>query len=447
MLARRPLTLLAAAVLATAAGAADDPDASPGPSGSAPLGSDLTTNPPATSPAPSASEPTTSPVPSGSDPQGSDPTTIATTTTATTATGPAVPDPTVEPVVAVAVVGEFSQPVDLAVRPGDPAVYVVEQAGTVVRSEGASASAVLDLGDLTDSAGEQGLLGLAFHPDEPLAYVNYTTSDSGATVVAEYSVGADGMFDPASARTVLTLDQPYRNHNGGGLAFGPDGYLYIGTGDGGSGGDPERRASNPTDPLGKLLRIDPRLDPATGAPYTVPADNPFADGTAGAPEVWAIGLRNPWRFGFDAPTGDLWVADVGQNAIEEVNRVGPADGRPAGYAADFGWSAFEGTERFNEDVPEPAAHALPVFTYTHSESGGCSVSGGLVYRGTAVPGLAGWYLYSDYCAGVLWALDVSSGRNIVLAEGLGQVTAVRAGPDGEGYVLSHNGQVVRLVPG
>jgi glucose/arabinose dehydrogenase len=366
--------------------------------------------------------------------------------TVTAGTGPAVPDPNVAPVVAVEPAGEFSQPVDLAGRPGDPALYVVEQAGTVVRAEAGRAAVVLDVSDLTDSTGEQGLLGLAFHPSEPLAYVNYTTADAGDTVVAEYAVGEDGTFDPASARTVLTLDQPYRNHNGGGLAFGPDGYLYIGTGDGGSGGDPERRASDATDLLGKLLRIDPRTDPATGDPYAVPDDNPFADGAAGAPEVWAIGLRNPWRFGFDAPTGDLWIADVGQNEIEEVNRVTPADGRTAGFAADFGWSAFEGTERFNEDVPEPAAHQVPVLTYTHADAGGCSVSGGLVYRGTAVPDLAGWYLYSDYCAGVLWALDVAGGRNIVLAEGLGQVTAVRAGPDGEAYVLDHSGEVRRVVP-
>jgi glucose/arabinose dehydrogenase len=359
---------------------------------------------------------------------------------------PAAPDPGVEPTVTVEALGEFSQPVDLAVRPGDPALYIVEQPGTVARSDGATATVVLDVGDLTDSNGEQGLLGLAFHPSEPLAYVNYTAADSGATVVAEYSVADDGTFDAASARTVLTLEQPYRNHNGGGLAFGPDGYLYIGTGDGGSGGDPERRASDANNPLGKLLRIDPHPDPATGAPYMVPPDNPFADGSAGAPEVWAIGLRNPWRFGFDPPTGDLWIADVGQNAIEEVNRVGPADDRPAGYGADFGWSAFEGTERFNEDVPEPAAHALPVLTYTHAESRGCSVSGGTVYRGTSIPELVGWYLYSDYCAGVLWALDVAGGRNIVLADDLGPVTAVRTGPDGEAYVLSHDGTVVRIIP-
>jgi glucose/arabinose dehydrogenase len=448
VLTARSLTVLTLAALAAAACAGDDADST------APMdGSGSVTTPSSGAPtdgttAPAQPNPSTTALPdTAGAPPDSEPSASATATPATTlppTTVPAVPNRSVTPVVTVEAFAEFSQPVDLAVRPGDAALYVVEQGGTVVRSEGGRAAPVLDLGDLTASRGEQGLLGLAFHPTEPLAYVNYTAYDSGATVVAEYSVGADGTFDPASARTVLSLEQPYGNHNGGGLAFGPDGYLYIGTGDGGSGGDPERRASDPDDPLGKLLRIDPRPDPATGDPYVVPADNPFADGAAGAAEVWAIGLRNPWRFSFDTPTGDLWIADVGQNAIEEINRVSPVEGRAAGYAADFGWSAFEGTERFNDDVPEPAAHVLPVITYTHAQSGGCAVSGGVVYRGSAIPDLAGWYLYSDYCTGALWALDLAGGRNIVLAEGLGRVTAVRAGPDGEAYALAHNGQVFKV---
>lgn len=427
-------TVFALALLAACA--PDDPDAPPAATGLVVVtgsdaerseGSDPTTMPPATGPtsvAPAGS------APMGSDPAGSDP-------AATVAT----PDPAVVPTVVTAQVATFEQPVDLAVRPGDPAAYVVEQAGRVIYLDLATGGTtpVLDVTDRTDADGERGLLGLAFHPTEPFAYVNYTAADDGRTVVAEYAVAADGTFAPASARTVLEIGQPYPNHNGGGLAFGPDGYLYIGTGDGGSGGDPERRASDRFDLLGKLLRIDPR----GGDPYAVPADNPFADGAEAAPEVWSLGLRNPWRFAFDPPTGDLWIADVGQNAFEEVNRV-PATGQPAGRGANFGWSAYEGTEVYNDDVEAPDA-VMPILTYGHGE--GCSVSGGVVYRGAAIADLGGWYLFSDYCAGTLWGLDANSGRTVELATDLGRVTAVRPGPDGEAYVLLHDGPLLRAVAG
>jgi len=362
---------------------------------------------------------------------------------ATTPAPPATADPDAEPAVGTEPVAALDTPVDLAVRPGDSSAYMVEQPGRVVAVDLATGATrqVLDISDLTEASGERGLLGLAFHPSEPFAYVNYTTAGAGDTVIAEYAVAGDGTFDAASARTVLAVDQPYSNHNGGDLEFGPDGYLYIALGDGGSGNDPERRADDTTDLLGKLLRIDPR----GGDPYAVPPDNPFASGGAGAPEVWAWGLRNPWKFAFDAPTGDLWIADVGQNAMEEVDRVSATDGRTAGYAANFGWSAFEGTRRVNDDVPDPGDLVAPVLTYGHDQ--GCSVSGGVVYRGAAVPDLAGWYVYSDYCSGTLWAFDPSTGRNIVLAEGLSAVTGVRTGPDGEAYVIERTGNVLRLVAG
>ncbi|HWL45492.1 MAG TPA: PQQ-dependent sugar dehydrogenase [Ilumatobacter sp.] len=368
--------------------------------------------------------------------------TTGSTTLASSTTLPVVtPEPDVEPTAATRQVAELEQPVDLAARPGDPAAYVVEQAGRVVSLDVATGDTtpVLDITDLTRSDGEQGLLGLVFHPTEPYAYVNYTEAADGDTVVAEYAVAADGTFDPASARTVITIEQPQDNHNGGGLAFGPDGYLYIGTGDGGGSGDPDRRAGDPFDLLGKLLRVDPR-----GAePYAVPADNPFADGAAAAPEVWSLGLRNPWRFSFDPPTGDLWIADVGQNELEEVNRVTPADG-PAGRGAHFGWSAFEGTERYNDDV-EVADAVMPVLTYSHEQ--GCSVSGGAVYRGPAIPDLTGWYVYSDFCTGTLWAFDAATERVVVLADEVGRVTAVRNGPADEVFVLDHTGAVLQIVPG
>ena len=240
-----------------------------------------------------------------------------------------------------------------------------------------SSDVVLDISDLTDANGEQGLLGLAFHPTADLAYVDYT-SNSGNTVVAEFAVDPiTGVFDASSRREVLTVAQPYSNHNGGQLAFGPDQLLYIGLGDGGSGGDPGRRALDLGSRLGKILRIDPVA--GGGEPFTVPADNPFV-ATAGAdPTIWAYGLRNPWRFSFDGPTGDLWIADVGQNDWEEINRAVAAENRlDAGRGANFGWSAIEGFEPFNADQPSDGA-LDPLFVYDHRD-GRCSVSGGAVAR-------------------------------------------------------------------
>jgi glucose/arabinose dehydrogenase len=356
-----------------------------------------------------------------------------------------------DPVVTLAPVAEVDQPVGLAVRAGDAALYVLGQDGTVFRitPDPGGASQVDEVADLTDRTsanGERGLLGIAFSTDGTLAWLDYT-DNNGDTVVAEYPVAADGTFDVDAERVLLHIDQPYPNHNGGDLQLGPDGMLYVAMGDGGSGGDPERRASDPTKLLGKLLRIDPT--PSGDAPYTIPVDNPFATGSmgdiAGAPEVWSWGLRNPWKIAFDPVTSDLWIADVGQSEIEEIDAVGTTAEHPAGWGSNFGWSAFEGNDRFNADVPDPGNLVFPVWTYTHAE--GCSISGGAVYRGTVIPGLAPAYVYGDYCFGTVWAFDLASGRNVVLVEGLAAVSAVRTGPDGELYVLERSGAVSRLVPG
>jgi glucose/arabinose dehydrogenase len=378
-------------------------------------------------------------------------------TTPVASGGVATPPPTAaapvfgEPVVAVAEVAQVDQPVGLAVRAGDPALYVIGQDGTVFRitldpGGDSQVGEVADLTDRTSANGERGLLGIAFSSDGTLAWLNYT-DDSGDTVVAEYPVAADGTFDVDAERVLLQIDQPYPNHNGGDLALGPDGMLYVAMGDGGSGGDPERRASDPTNLLGKLLRIDPA--PSGDAAYSIPADNPFANGSmgdvAGAPEVWAWGLRNPWRIAFDPLTAELWIADVGQNRVEEIDAVGPTADHPAGWGTNFGWSAYEGNDRFNDDLADPGNLTFPVWTFTHAE--GCSISGGAVYRGTAIAGLAPAYVYSDYCAGVVWAFDLASGRNVVLVDGLDAVAAVRTGPDGELYVLERSGGVNKLIPG
>ncbi len=376
-------------------------------------------------------------IPDATPPQATNPTTAT--------TSPPLAEPRVgDPQVASVEVGRFDQPVDLKFRRGDPAMYIVEQPGRVVRYLDDLATTVADIGDRTTADSERGLLGLAFSPDGRRAYLDYTTLN-GDTVVAEYPVLADGMFGIDAERVVLTVDQPFGNHNGGDLQFGADGMLYIALGDGGSGGDPRRNASDPSTLLGSILRIDPT--PTGEAAYSIPPDNPFANGTfngvQGAPEVWSYGLRNPWRIAFDPLNGDLWIADVGQNAVEEVDVVSPTDGEPAGRGANFGWSAWEGTQRYNEDVD--AADAVPpVLTYLHGNDG-CSVSGGAPYRGSAIPDLEPAYVYSDFCSGIVWALDLAGGRNLTLLDGFERVSAIRVGPDGELYVLELGGTISRLV--
>ncbi len=363
---------------------------------------------------------------------------------------PTTPAPVVgNPTVAATEIGSFDAPVAVSVRPGDAALYVVEQPGRIVRFDATTGDrrTVVDIADRVSFGGEQGLLGLAFTADGARAYVNYTDG-GGDTNIVEFAVAADGTFDAAAPRTLLQVDQPYANHNGGDLHIGPDGTLYVALGDGGSGGDPERYASDPSSLLGSLVRIDPT--PSADAPYTIPADNPFVagplDGVAGAPEVWSWGLRNPWRIDIDPVTGDLWIADVGQSRLEEVNRVSPTAEHPAGRGLDFGWSAFEGTDRFNNDVSDTGRTTFPVLTYEHGDDG-CSISGGAVYRGSAIAELAPAYVYSDYCSGKLWALDLTGQRNLTLLDQFDEAASVDRGPDGELYVIERSGGIWRLIPG
>ncbi|MFP5489459.1 MAG: PQQ-dependent sugar dehydrogenase, partial [Acidimicrobiia bacterium] len=390
---RRRLVVSVGVLIVLAAGCASDDAPSDRDSSDRDSSATILTTTTSATTTPAATAPT-EPPPTG-------PTVTEPTTTEPTATEPTEPPSTSppatvgDPQVAAVEVGRFESPVDLVPRPDDAALYVVQQRGQVVRwvRDGDDRRVALDLAGRLSSGGEQGLLGLAFSPDGSTAYVDFTATD-GTTTIAEYAVAEDGTFDAASERIVLTVPQPYGNHNAGDLAVDADGLLYVTLGDGGSGDDPQRFAHDPTSLLGSLLRIDP--DPDGSAPYGIPADNPFAsgpltldDGTTieGAPEVFAWGLRNPWKVAFDPVTGDLWIPDVGQNEFEEVNVVGPTGDRPAGWAHDFGWSAFEGTARFNADVPETGRTTPPVLTYTHGADG-CSVTGGEPSRGSAIPELA-----------------------------------------------------------
>jgi glucose/arabinose dehydrogenase len=287
---------------------------------------------------------------------------------------------------------------------------------------------------------ERGLLGLAFHPnyaENGLFFVNYTNR-SGNTEVVRYNVMADDpdQADPASATTLLTVTQPYANHNGGHLAFGPDGYLYIGLGDGGSGGDPQGNGQNRTALLGKMLRID--VD--SGDPYGIPEDNPFVNDSAYRPETWALGFRNPWRYSFDRATGDLYIADVGQGNWEEVS-FQPADSEGG---ENYGWNIFEANHPF-EGSGDRAAFVMPIAEYSHSE--GISITGGYVYRGEAIPDLQGVYLYGDWGSGRIWAAyrdESGTWQTSEFMETGHSISSFGEDEAGELYAVDYSGSVLRF---
>lgn len=344
----------------------------------------------------------------------------------------------------------LSQPVDIT-STEDGRLFIVEQSGrikiinpdhTVVETP------FLDIQDRVNNQGwERGLLGLVFHPDyaeNGYFYVNYTGA-AGTTHIARFSVSENDpmVADPESELTLLTVDQPYSNHNAGDLNFGPDGYLYIGLGDGGSGGDPQDRSQNRLNLLGKMLRID--VD--NGDPYAIPEDNPFAFDDFTLDEIWAIGLRNPWRFSFDRETGDMWIGDVGQNEWEEI------DFEPAGTSGglNYGWRCYEGFETYNTtDCQEESAYVPPVHVYPNSASAGCSVTGGYVYRGQLYPQLWGRYIYADFCSDRIWMLtpDGEGGfvnEQVFRNQGEGFST-FGEGPSGELYIGALNtGRIYQII--
>lgn len=301
----------------------------------------------------------------------------------------------------------FRQPTDLAHTgvDGDNRLFVVEKRGTIQVWDPSTETATefLDIRSrVNSSANERGLLGLCFHPDyasNGYFYVHYTNA-SGQSTISRFSRSDndENFADPNTEKIILQVSHPFNNHNAGDLEFGSDGYLYIGMGDGGSGGDPGNRSQNPTTLLGKMLRIDVNTE---AAPYVIPQDNPYAGQSDTLPEIWALGLRNPWRFSFDRQLNDLWIADVGQNDWEEINRVSATEG-----GLNYGWRCYEGLTRFNfAGCNDDVGYTFPVFVYPNRFDVGCSVTGGFVYRGTQEADLIGKYIYADFCSGIFWALS------------------------------------------
>ena len=340
-------------------------------------------------------------------------------------------------------VTEMEAPIALAARPGTGQRYVATLSGQVWLLDPADGPGeprqVADIGSRVSQGCENGLLGIAFSPDGSQLYLSYTDTARNSRVAVMPMDGEKPQTD--RRRVLLALDQPACNHNGGDLTFGPDGNLWIGLGDGGGADDVFDQGQDRSTLLATMARIDP--DPASGQGYGIPPGNPFAAGE-GAPEVWAYGARNPWRFSFDRRTGDLWIADVGQNRTEEIHVLPAADGWLPG--ANLGWPLFEGNERFSGSET-PADLVFPVYTYTHDD--GCSVTGGYVYRGSAIAALEGTYVFGDYCTGDLWGLvrgPDGTAERIDLGVSVPRNTLVSFGEDanGELYALSAAGTVYRL---
>lgn len=397
------------------------------------------------------------------DPNPAPSATSATVTTTPTDTSVPPAEGTLDAVgLAVEEVVELDAPIAMAARPGSPDLYIAEKAGRVrlvevdVRESfddspeettyELQSTPLLDISDDVIDENERGLLGMTFSTDGRKLYLHYSRQPDGYTVVVEYELGDRAAIDEDSRRELLVVEQPFANHNGGQLAIGPDGFLYIGLGDGGGrgDGDPFDNGQNTEALLGKILRIDPEATTEDGVGYAIPPGNPYADGQGGAPEVWLYGVRNPWRFSFDTATGDLWVADVGQQAFEEVDRLPANGGFDAGKGANLGWSQMEGTHPF-EGGENPPGAVLPIYEYRHDPE--CSIIGGYVYRGEQIPDLQGVYLFSDYCGVGIRGLQLDQGTVIdhrtwdLTVE---EVQSFGQDDDGEVYLLLASGPVLKL---
>jgi len=350
------------------------------------------------------------------------------------------------------VIAQYDSPISLKSRSGSPDLWVAQRNGIVrriartfnkngVERINADTAVVLDISELVSLSGEQGLLDIEFSLDGRLLYVSYTDLE-GALVVAEYDIARSSRANAGSRREVIRIPQPANNHNGGSLSIGADGFLYIGVGDGGGSGDPEGHGQNTNTLLGSILRIDPITTEA--ASYLVPGGNPFVDG-GGAPEIFIYGVRNPWRFSFDVGTDNLWIADVGQNEFEEINRL--AASQSFGNGANLGWNEIEAFQPFDGGTP-PDPTIYPVFAYSH-ENGRCSVTGGHVYRGPAIPQLDGVYVFGDYCTGEVFGLNVSTEttlRALSFEAPREELVSIGTDPDGELYLVLSGGDIRRVQP-
>jgi glucose/arabinose dehydrogenase len=332
----------------------------------------------------------------------------------------------------------FDKPVLLVADPWGGFDFVIEQSGSIVRADRRDHEVALDLTADVEFGGEQGLLGLAFHPDfldNGLAYVSYIAP--GPRTIIEQFVVRDGVFERDSRKEIMSIRQPAANHNGGMIAFGPDGYLWIAMGDGGGSNDRFANGQDSQTLLGSMLRIAVGI--AGVDAYAVPPDNPFVDGEGGAPEVWAIGLRNPWRFAFDG--GEVWIADVGQDQIEEVNVVSAS-----AKGLNYGWNVLEGSSCFLSSSCDSSRFVLPITEYSSDE--GCSITGGVVYRGDAMPSLRGQFFYADYCTGILRSIS-ADGQDHRWTDGIGggldRPTGFGIGRDGEVYIVTQGGELLKLV--
>jgi glucose/arabinose dehydrogenase len=331
---------------------------------------------------------------------------------------------------------------------GTGRLFIVEQTGTIRVYDGGSVlpGALLNVKGNVSNGSEQGLLGLAFHPNfesNRRFYVDYTNR-SGDTIIREYrtSVSNPNRVEAGSGRTILKVNQPFSNHNGGDIVFGPGGYLYIGMGDGGDAGDPGNRAQDKGKLLGKMLRIDVNGS-SGGRNYRIPSSNPFV-GKPGRDEIWLLGLRNPWRFSFDDATNRLWIGDVGQYRYEEVDRLNPSE-----KGDNLGWRRVEGYKCFN-----PSRHCgkagkeKPVLAYSHA-NGRCAITGGFVYRGSNIPALKGWYVFGDYCSGEIWATSATAGTHatkVLLADRSFNISSFGENASGELFVVALGGTIYRIDP-